>query len=152
MAPIAEAEIAALGARILTSAEICLERVAARQDGLTQASVASRRVNFGGIMQHGSYPTTAKNYLRRNAGCRGLLIYCSDYRCSHWIAINADRWADDARLSDLEQRFVCKACGRKGADVRPDFDCNRKVPVDDKLLRGARDNCRPLFGKRLAND
>jgi len=70
MAPIAEAEIAALGARILTSAEICLERVAARQDGLTQASVASRRVNFGGIMQHGSYPTTAKNYLRRNAGCR----------------------------------------------------------------------------------
>ena len=88
----------------------------------------------------------------RAAGIRGLLIYCSDYRCSHWIAINADPWADDARLSDLEQRFVCKACGRKGADVRPDFDCNRKVPVDDKLLRGARDNCRPLFGKRLAND
>jgi len=28
---------------------------------------------------------------------------------------------DDARLSDLELRFVCKACGKRGADVRPDW-------------------------------
>ena len=34
---------------------------------------------------------------------------------------------DDARLSDLEPRFVCKACGKRGADVRPDFNWNRKV-------------------------
>jgi hypothetical protein len=26
------------------------------------------------------------------------------------------------RLSDLEPRFVCKACGKPGADVRPDFN------------------------------
>ena len=32
------------------------------------------------------------------------------------------RWADDARLSDLEPRFACKACGKRGADVRPDFN------------------------------
>jgi hypothetical protein len=28
---------------------------------------------------------------------RGFLIYCSDYHCSHWTAINGDRWADDVR-------------------------------------------------------
>jgi hypothetical protein len=30
-------------------------------------------------------------------------------------------WPDDLRLSDLEPRFVCAACGKRGADVRPDF-------------------------------
>jgi hypothetical protein len=63
----------------------------------------------------------------RSAGIRGLLVYCADYRCSHSLAINGDRWPDDARLSDLEARFVCKACGARGADVRPDFDWNRKT-------------------------
>jgi hypothetical protein len=58
----------------------------------------------------------------RASGVRGLLIYCSDYRCSHWIAISGDRWPDDARLSDLEPRFTCQACGRRGADVRPDWN------------------------------
>jgi hypothetical protein len=47
----------------------------------------------------------------RASGVRGLLIYCSDYRCSHWTAINGDQWADDVRLSDLEPKFVCSACG-----------------------------------------
>jgi hypothetical protein len=57
----------------------------------------------------------------RAAGVRGLLIYCSDYRCSHWTTISGDRWADDVRLSDLEPKFTCQACGRKGADLRPNF-------------------------------
>jgi hypothetical protein len=57
----------------------------------------------------------------RAAGVRGLLVYCSDFRCSHSIAISGDRWADDVRLSDLEPLFTCKACGTKGADVRPNF-------------------------------
>jgi len=47
---------------------------------------------------------------------RGILIYCSDYKCSHSIAISADQWPDDVRLSDLEARFVCKACGKRGAE------------------------------------
>jgi hypothetical protein len=38
----------------------------------------------------------------RAAGVRGLLIYCSDYHCS-------------------DHRFTCQACGRRGADVRPDW-------------------------------
>ena len=58
----------------------------------------------------------------RAASVRGLLIYCSDYRCSYSIAISGDPWEDDVRLSDIEPRFTCRACGRKGADVRPNFD------------------------------
>jgi len=46
---------------------------------------------------------------------RGLLVYC-DYRCSHSIAVNADQWPDDLRLSDIEDRFTCTACGKRGAD------------------------------------
>jgi hypothetical protein len=53
--------------------------------------------------------------------CAASLIYCSDYKCSNSIAIMADRWADDVRLSDIEPRFVCRVCGKRGADVRPDF-------------------------------
>ena len=59
-------------------------------------------------------------------GVRGLLIYCADYRCSHSIAISGDAWPDDARLSDIEERFTCRVCGKRGADVRPDFNWNRK--------------------------
>jgi hypothetical protein len=42
-------------------------------------------------------------------------------RCSHHIKIDADRWPDPIRLSDLEPRFTCQACGHRGADVRPLF-------------------------------
>jgi hypothetical protein len=59
----------------------------------------------------------------RSSGVRGLLIYCSE--CSHYIAISGDRWSDDVRLSDLEPKFVCSACGQHGADVRPDFNWDR---------------------------
>jgi hypothetical protein len=54
----------------------------------------------------------------RASGIRDLLIYCSDYRCSHSIQMSADRWPDHVRLSDIEPLFVCKACGKRGADVR----------------------------------
>jgi len=57
----------------------------------------------------------------RASGVHGVLIYCSDYRCSHHIAVTADQWADDVRISDIEPRFVCTACGKHGADIRPDF-------------------------------
>jgi len=38
------------------------------------------------------------------------------------LAISGDAWSDDFRLSDLGPRFVCQACGKRGADVRPDFN------------------------------
>jgi len=50
-----------------------------------------------------------------------MLIYCADYRCSHYIAISGDRWPDDVCLSDLEPRFSDK----RGADVRPDFNWDK---------------------------
>jgi hypothetical protein len=36
-----------------------------------------------------------------------------ELRRSHSIAISADRWPDDLRLSDIEPRFVCLACGKR---------------------------------------
>ena len=42
----------------------------------------------------------------REMGVRGVLIYCADYHCSHSVAMNADCWAYELRLSDLEPRFV----------------------------------------------
>jgi hypothetical protein len=32
----------------------------------------------------------------RDMGIRGMLIYCADYRCSHSVAVMADRWARSA--------------------------------------------------------
>jgi GT2 family glycosyltransferase len=71
----------------------------------------------------------------RASGVRGLLVYCSDYHCSHYIALSGDRWPDDVRLSDLEPRFVCSACGRRGADVRPDFHWDKPGALAGVFLR-----------------
>ena len=57
----------------------------------------------------------------RFGGTIGILVFCADYMCSHSVVMAADEWPDDVRLSDIEQRFVCKACGKRGADVRPHF-------------------------------
>ena len=62
----------------------------------------------------------------REMGVRGILVYCTDYQCSHSIAISGDAWPDNVRLFDIEPRFVCGACGKRGADVRPDFNWNRQ--------------------------
>jgi hypothetical protein len=47
--------------------------------------------------------------MRDEIGVRGVLVCCADYRCGHSMAMNADRWTDDVRLSDIEPRFVCAA-------------------------------------------
>src|SRR6516165_2131488 len=60
---------------------------------------------------------------------RGLLVYCADYRRSHSIAISGDAWPDDARLSDIEPGLSAKPAGKRGADVRPDFNWERQ-PVE----------------------
>jgi len=57
----------------------------------------------------------------RQSGVRRVVVYCSDYMCSHAIPMDAGNWPDTVRLSDIEDRFVCKACGRRGADGGPDF-------------------------------
>jgi hypothetical protein len=50
------------------------------------------------------------------AGVRCVLVYFSDYRCSHSMSLDADRWGDDVRLSDIEPRFVYAVCSRRGVD------------------------------------
>jgi hypothetical protein len=35
------------------------------------------------------------------------------------VTMSGDRWPDEMRLSDLEPRFDCLACGKRGADARP---------------------------------
>jgi hypothetical protein len=58
----------------------------------------------------------------RASGGSGLLAYCSDYQCGHLAKISGDRWPDHIRLSELEALSFVRACGARGADVRPDFD------------------------------
>jgi hypothetical protein len=43
------------------------------------------------------------------------------WTASHAGLISAEPWPDKVRLSDLEPRFVCEACGTRGADIRPNF-------------------------------
>ena len=57
----------------------------------------------------------------RASGVREILIYCRDHRCSHHVEISADGWAEHVRLSEIEPRFTCLVCGRRGAEVRPKF-------------------------------
>ena len=58
----------------------------------------------------------------RQSGPTRLIVYCGDYRCAHSVVVNADGWGDDVRLPDLEPKFTCRACGHRGADVRPLFE------------------------------
>jgi hypothetical protein len=53
----------------------------------------------------------------REMGLRGVLVYCANYRCSHSVALSADRWPDDLKASDIEPQFTCNACGRRGAEL-----------------------------------
>src|SRR3982751_4959420 len=68
----------------------------------------------------------------REMGVRGVLVYCSDYHCSHGGRISADRWPDDVRLSDLEPLFVCHACGTRPADLRPNFHWEKEQTHERK--------------------
>jgi hypothetical protein len=72
----------------------------------------------------------------RASGVHGLLIHCSDYKCSRSTAISANRWLDDVRLSDIE--FTCQACGQRGADVRPDFGWVEEAARRATIFRTAR--------------
>ena len=57
----------------------------------------------------------------RASGVRGLLIYCSDYRCSHSTAISGDRWPDDVWLSDIEPKFTLPSVRATRHRCPPEF-------------------------------
>ena len=54
----------------------------------------------------------------REQGINHIEVYCRDYKCSHSVTMPADRWPDHVRLSDIEDKFVCTVCGKRGAEVR----------------------------------
>jgi hypothetical protein len=55
-------------------------------------------------------------------GVRGLLIYWSDYRCSHSIAISADPWPDQVLLSDLEPALRVQGLRQEGLHRKARFE------------------------------
>lgn len=57
-----------------------------------------------------------------NDGPRLLIVYCADFKCSYSVIVSSDLWPGHVRLSDLDPKLNCKACGRRGADVRPLFE------------------------------
>jgi hypothetical protein len=82
----------------------------------------------------------------RTSGVRGILIYCDDYHYSHSTAISADAWSDDVRLSDIEPRFVCTACGKRGRRCAagfqfeyPEIDRRHGLPLTKGTLVGGQD-------------
>jgi hypothetical protein len=56
----------------------------------------------------------------RSAGVRSVIVHCRE--CGYVETVNANEWPSDARLSDLQSSYACSACGRRGADIRPDFN------------------------------
>jgi len=62
----------------------------------------------------------------RASGVRGLLICCSDYRCSHSITVNADQWPDKTRLSDLREAVHLFGVRQKGCGGQADFDWEKE--------------------------
>jgi len=85
-----------------------------------------------------TYPQKITFGEMRASGVRDVLVYCRDHRCSHHVSVCADRWPDHIRLSDIEPGFVCTACGKRGADVRPNFQpaemgCPCRKPIDWRL-------------------
>ena len=70
-------------------------------------------------------PTKITFGTMRNQGVRRVLVYCRDHKCSHHSVMNADRWEDRLRLSDVEPTLTCSSCGKKGSEIRPDFPQGR---------------------------
>ena len=44
----------------------------------------------------------------RESGATKILVHCV---CGRALHMDAGRWPDDMRLSDIEPRFSCQVCG-----------------------------------------
>jgi hypothetical protein len=42
------------------------------------------------------------------------------------LITNAAKWLNEVWLSDIEEQFTWTRCGKRGADVRPDFNSARR--------------------------
>ena len=64
------------------------------------------------------YPMKITFREMRETGATRIIVFCKDYRCSHNIQMDAAKWPDEMRLSDLEPRFICTVCGKRGSIIR----------------------------------
>jgi hypothetical protein len=63
----------------------------------------------------------------RAAGVHGVLIYCSD-PLQPFDVPDADRWRMTSGCPISSPTFVCAACGRRGADILPDWQSIEPPP------------------------
>ena len=54
-------------------------------------------------------------------GAKAFLVSCTAHGCTHHSYIPASLLSPDLRIKTLEPRCRCTACGKLGADVRPDY-------------------------------
>ena len=73
-------------------------------------------------------------------GGRGVLVYCADFWCGHSDAMNADRWPDEMRLSDVRAAFRLRQARRHSQGVAPSRSC----ACADRIRRF---HCLPKLGK-----
>jgi hypothetical protein len=76
---------------------------------LAQAPIGFTPAPFGGIIMRLWPPRRDQKITlgqMREMGVRGVLIYCSDYKCRHSTAISGDRWPDDVALLDALKAFA----------------------------------------------
>jgi hypothetical protein len=64
------------------------------------------------------YPTKITFGEMRETGATRIIVFSKDYRCSHNVQMDALRWPDQVRISDVEARFVCTVCGKRGSNIR----------------------------------
>jgi hypothetical protein len=99
------------------------------------------------IMGHARTPT-AEDHIgeMRASGVRGLMICCSDYRCSHSTAISADRWPDVA--SKMDRALIARKLKRTVSAIetrtntlngeinsQPTNEPKKWTPEEDERLR-----------------
>jgi hypothetical protein len=60
----------------------------------------------------------------RDTGVRGILIYCSDYKCSHSTATSADQWTRHMRrILKIGGNYA--VCFRERLNVRQSADVKK---------------------------
>ena len=64
-----------------------------------------------------SYPQKITFGEMRDSGVREVLVYCRD----HKVQPPHHDGRGSLRLSDIEDRFFCQVCGKRGAEIRPKF-------------------------------
>ncbi|OKO79049.1 hypothetical protein [Bradyrhizobium sp. NAS96.2] len=78
------------------------------------------------------YPTKITFGEMRETGATRIIVFCKDYRCSHNVTMDGSKWPAEMRLSDLEPRFRCTVCGKRGSNIR-------SVDVPGKIGTGGSD-------------